>query len=77
MAGLYKIASIIHEACTALENQYSHINLGYISRALVRRWLLHGDEGKGPSVEQPVLNEGNTVDFVLDLNIAMSKTALY
>ena len=90
MVGLCQIASIIHEACTALENQYSHINLGYISRALVRRWLLHGDEGKGPSVEQPLLDttrmandesmdctmdEGDTVDFVLDLNMATRKTA--
>ena len=69
MAGLCKVASIIHEACTALKNQYS--------RALIRRWLPHGHEGKGLSLEQPVLNEGNIVDFVLDLNMAMSKTALY
>ena len=45
LVGLYEIASIIHEACTALENQYSHINLVYISRPLVCRWLPHGDEG--------------------------------
>ena len=89
MAGLCRIASVIHKACTALEDHYSHINLGRISRALVRRWLLHGDEGKGPSVEQQTLGPGrkgvdesmdcsmdedDTMDFVLDLNMTTSNT---
>eukprot|EP00559_Dactyliosolen_fragilissimus_P000307 CAMPEP_0184874378 /NCGR_PEP_ID=MMETSP0580-20130426/42363_1 /TAXON_ID=1118495 /ORGANISM="Dactyliosolen fragilissimus" /LENGTH=485 /DNA_ID=CAMNT_0027377387 /DNA_START=3134 /DNA_END=4592 /DNA_ORIENTATION=+ len=34
----------IHKACTSLAGQYSHINFGKISRNLVRRWLIHGDE---------------------------------
>ncbi len=89
MTGLCLIASVIHKACNSLENHYSHIKLGRICRTLVRRWLLHGDDGKGPSLEhnssEPGIKEldesmdcsvdvDDTMDFVLDLNMATSKT---
>ena len=94
MVGLCHIASATHKACSALEDQYSHIDVGRISRTLVRRWLLHGDEGKGALAEETSnqqrvntgkkmndvsmdcsMDEDDTVEFVLDLNMAIGNTA--
>jgi len=93
MAHFSQIASAVHSACKALEDQYSHIDVGRISRSLVRRWLLHGDEGEIQVADKIVLLEGrtnekhsvdesldcsmdddDTMDLVLDLNIAAGQS---
>ena len=48
---LRRTARAIHDACCALEEQYSHISIGRVSRSLVRRWLIHGDEGASEANE--------------------------
>ena len=93
MARFRQIASAVHSACKALEDQYSHIDVGRISRSLVRRWLLHGDECQIQVADKVVLLEGrtndkhsvdesldcsmdddDTMDLVLDLNIAAGQS---
>lgn len=54
MTCLCHIASAVHSSCRALEDQYSHIDVGRISRSLVRRWLLHGDEGQMQAADKAV-----------------------
>jgi len=38
------MASVVHQACKRIADQYSHVHPGDISRSLARRWLVHGDE---------------------------------
>lgn len=38
------LAMLVHESCRMLSDRYSHINIGRTSRAISRRWLIHGDE---------------------------------
>ena len=38
------MASVVHQACKRIAEQYSHVHPGDISRCLARRWLVHGDE---------------------------------
>ncbi len=34
---------LVHRACTALSDKYSHVQVGGIGRRLARRWLFYGD----------------------------------
>ncbi|KAL9186582.1 hypothetical protein ACHAXT_005820 [Thalassiosira profunda] len=38
------LALLVHDACKALSNRYSHVNVGKCARLMTRRWLVHGDE---------------------------------
>lgn len=39
-----KVAFVIHEACKAISDSHSHVNVEKCSENLARRWLAHGDE---------------------------------
>ena len=38
------MASVVHQACKRIGDQYSHVHPGVICRYLAKRWLVHGDE---------------------------------
>jgi len=51
-----KVAVAIHKACESLASQYSHVKIGKISRTLVRKWLVNGNDTNTPSTN-------NTLDL--------------
>jgi hypothetical protein len=91
------MASVVHQACKRIADQYSHVHPGDISRCVARRWLVHGDElsssGRTESGKQPLndtsrhlngelsssvsADEGDTVDFVMDLNSLSEAKAVW
>lgn len=68
------MASVVHQACKSIAEQYSHVHPGAISRSLARRWLFHGDElssGRTESVKSQPTEEKNR-HIIGDLSISVS-----
>ena len=84
------IAIRVHAACTALDNEYSHVHVGNCARKLAKRWLMHGDDviptaktasgdkdfGSTQMFADQSFSEEDTVSFVMDLNL-LGKSRVY
>lgn len=68
------MASVVHQACKRIADQYSHVHPGDISRRLARRWLVHGEELS--MVSEELKKVRSTEDLVdrskVDMSISVS-----
>ena len=78
---LRKFSAVVHEACTAVSEQHSHIHPQNVAKLYARKWLLHGDEANSAVVTETLRSQTNvsesnahdtqncddTTDFVMDL----------
>eukprot|EP00536_Pseudo-nitzschia_multiseries_P002925 jgi/Psemu1/236193/estExt_Genewise1.C_410140 len=39
-----QLSHLVHRVCNCVAGKYSHVQTGYLSRRLTKRWLFHGDK---------------------------------
>lgn len=76
-----EVAMRIHDACSRIADEHSHVNTRSIIGILSRRWLVHGDSvtqknylngsqqmGSNPKSEGNIAKEEDSNEFIMDLS---------